>query len=118
MLTEAQRVPVPRRPLVVVARDYVDRHAGRRGEDGRQPDDRRRRPERLREVDDLHAAPRERVREIAEHVRHYPPSSFSSDSAIAMNRSSLVIASSSRMRAVTFSSFNTTPARMAVVWAC
>ena len=52
VLAEAQRVPVPRRSLVVVARDDLNRHAWRRREDRRQADDRRRRPERLRQIDD------------------------------------------------------------------
>ena len=56
VLAEAERVPVPRRPLVVVLRDDVDRHARRRGEHRRQPDHRRVGAERLRQIDDRQRA--------------------------------------------------------------
>jgi hypothetical protein len=70
VLAEPQRVPVPRRPLLVVPRNLIDRHARRRGENRRQVDDRRRRTERLREVDDLDRAVRERVGELRQNRRH------------------------------------------------
>jgi hypothetical protein len=56
VLAEPQRVPVPARPLLVVAGNDVDRHARRCGKHRRQADDRGGRAERLREIDDLHAA--------------------------------------------------------------
>ena len=70
VLAEAQRVPVPRRPPLVVARDDVDRDAGRRPEHRRQADDRRLGPERLRQIDDLQPARGQIVDELRQRGRH------------------------------------------------
>ena len=61
---------VPRRPLVVVARDDLDRDTGRRREHRRQADHRRVGAERLREIDDVHAAVGEGIGEIEKDGRH------------------------------------------------
>ena len=70
MFPETKRVPVPRRPALVVSRDHVDGHAWRRGEDRRQADHRRLGSKRLTEIDDAQAACGEIVNELAERGRH------------------------------------------------
>src|SRR5439155_20019858 len=70
VFAEPERVPVPGRPLVVVSRDHVDRHTGRRREDWRQADDRRPRSERLREVDNPQSAGLEVVNELRQRGCH------------------------------------------------
>src|SRR5262249_54890837 len=71
VFAETERVPVPRGPAGVVARDTLDRQTRRRRERRRQADDGRRRPERLREVDDLKPAGEEILDEVGQRVRSH-----------------------------------------------
>src|SRR6478672_8856691 len=71
MLPHVDRVPVPGRTLVVVLRDDVDRHTGRRRENRRQSNDRRVGPERLREVDDAQPTGVELGDELLENGGHH-----------------------------------------------
>src|SRR5439155_11405397 len=70
-------VPVPRGSLVVVLRDDVDRHAGRRREDRRQADYRCRWSERLCQVDNSQRAAIQLVDKLREDATHlFSPGGF------------------------------------------
>jgi hypothetical protein len=67
VLAHGDGIPVPGRAFVIVARDDIERHAGRRREDRRQADDGRFGTEGLREIDNFERAGVERGDEIGEH---------------------------------------------------